>query len=427
MAVQTFSIGLLWVSLLGIFGGQKTEAIQPVKPLLWQEALYFQLPPQPDPQAEAIAAGYLVDLVAAGSTTQRHGVAIASDLAQMAGHRQTQPMSAASLTKMATTLAALEVFGVDHRFVTRIGMVGEVDNEGVLQGDLVVVGGGDPLLVWEEAIAIGNALEGLGIRQVNGDLIVAGQFSMNFKSDPLVAGTLLRQGIDARLWSWVARRQYNRLPQGTPSPQVAISGRVRGVEEIAPTRWLLRLESLSLVQILKEMNVYSNNEMAEILARGVGGAAVVERLTLEATGVASSEIQLINGSGLGVENRISPRAACQMVKAIERRLPAPLTVADLFPVAGLDERGTISDRTLPAGLAVKTGTLWQVSALAGAIPTRENGLVCFAIINGGSQIGEFRDFQDRFLQQLTRDWAIAPLKTVSDPPYFGDPSRIQPL
>ena len=54
---------------------------------------------------------------------------------------------------------------------------------------------------------------------------------------------------------------------------------------------------------------------------------------------------------------------------------------DFFPVAGRDRTGTMVDRNIPYGITVKTGTLWEVSALAGMIPTAERGPIWFAIIN----------------------------------------------
>jgi len=65
-----------------------------------------------------------------------------------------------------------------------------------------------------------------------------------------------------------------------------------------------------------EMNIYSNNEMAEMLAQSGERSPVQQQAPLPL--VPQSEIQLVNGSGLGVENRISPRAVCAMFIAIQR-------------------------------------------------------------------------------------------------------------
>jgi D-alanyl-D-alanine carboxypeptidase/D-alanyl-D-alanine-endopeptidase (penicillin-binding protein 4) len=319
------------------------------------------------------------------------------------------PLPAASLTKIATSLAALKTWGANHQFETLISATGPIQN-GVLQGDLIVTGGGDPLFVWQEAIALGNSLNQLGISRVTGNLVVTGNFAMNYQSDSLKAGELLKQGLDSTTWKAAAKMQYSTLPPGTPKPRVAIAGTVQVAAIPNPKQiLLLRHHSLPLSQILKEMNVYSNNEMAEMLGQLLGGAPIVRQIAATTAGVPESEILLSNTSGLGMENQISPRAVCAMFMAVQRELlPDQLSVADLFPVSGRDRRGTLELRHVPAGAVVKTGTLNEVSALAGVLPTRDRGLVWFVIINRGWQIESLRAGQDKFLQNLLHQWHAFP-------------------
>ncbi len=85
----------------------------------------------------------------------------------------------ASNTKIVTTAAALDLLGPDYTFATRFVAQGEIE-AGVLKGDLVVVGGGDPNLSGRfhdgkaaavlEDVARRLLLE--GIRKVEGDLIL---------------------------------------------------------------------------------------------------------------------------------------------------------------------------------------------------------------------------------------------------------------
>jgi serine-type D-Ala-D-Ala carboxypeptidase/endopeptidase (penicillin-binding protein 4) len=178
------------------------------------------------------------------------------------------------------------------------------------------------------------------------------------------------------------------------------------------------------------MNIYSNNEIAQILADSVGGAGKVMEIVSTQAKFPQAEIQLINGSGLGVQNRLSPRAVCQIFRTLQQTLqPANLTLADLFPVSGTGQLGTLKDRNLPIGTTMKTGTLNEVSALGGVLPTRDRGLVWFVIVNKGSQISKLRQQQDVLLQTLLKEWgAVTPTplvvtKTGRPPAYFGDPAR----
>lgn len=424
-------LDIVGASLIGLVMevlGKSPEPSQMTAMLSWQEATFFQLPAEPDPAAEKIVKQYLQDLTARGFAADRQGVWIQSDLTRLATYKGKIPMSAASLTKIATTLATLETWGTEHQFETHFYATGEVKN-GVLAGDLLVVGGGDPIFVWEEAIAVGNALNKLGIRRVTGNLIVVPDFYMNFYPNPTVAAEKLKEALNAKLWSPEARNQHAQMSPGTPRPQVEIAGGIL-IRRQAPasSRLLLRHQSLPVGQILKQMNIFSNNTIAEVLAQRVGGGDIVAQIAAKAANVPQSEIQLVNGSGLGTANRVSPRAAAAMFAAVERRLQSQsLSIADLFPVAGRDDRGTMQDRRFPPDTTLKTGTLAQVSALAGVLPTQKQGWVWFAIINEGSPIEELRDSQDRLLQQLTQIWGTSSLQSEYSPrnlEQFGDPNRI---
>jgi D-alanyl-D-alanine carboxypeptidase/D-alanyl-D-alanine-endopeptidase (penicillin-binding protein 4) len=414
--------------LFGWFGGQ-AETIANIPVISWQNQPIFALPTDPDPQVAAIVEDYLQDLAQKGLKVSQQRVLIQTEWADLADHQGNLPASGASLTKIATTLAAVETWPLDHRFATRFYTTGEVKN-GVLEGDLIIEGEGDPLFVWEEAIAVGNGLNQLGIRQIKGDLIVTGNFAMNFKPDPLKAGELFKLGVDKSKWSKETQKAFQSLPSGTQAPQVKILGGVRASQARPENaRLLLRHQSLTLTELLRQMNIYSNNVMSEMLADLLGGAAAVDAINTKVTGVGEEEIQLINGSGLGVENRLSPRAVIEIFKALERKLAnQTIKVADLFPVGGRDTKGTMQWRAIPQGVMIKTGTLAQVSALAGEIPTQERGKVWFVIMNAGSSnIEGLRNQQDRVLQALNKHWQIIPEATQGSIPeraFLGDPSRV---
>jgi serine-type D-Ala-D-Ala carboxypeptidase/endopeptidase (penicillin-binding protein 4) len=77
-------------------------------------------------------------------------------------------MPPASVTKAPTALYALETLGPDHRFATRLVATGPVAS-GRLQGDLILVGAGDPTLDTDGLGALAADLKAAGIREVAGE------------------------------------------------------------------------------------------------------------------------------------------------------------------------------------------------------------------------------------------------------------------
>lgn len=87
-----------------------------------------------------------------------------------------RPLVPASNTKLLTTAAALDLLGPDFQFETRVRATGEVLENGVLAGDLVIEGDGDPdpVVAGREPLLarLVAAVVGAGIRRVEGRLIV---------------------------------------------------------------------------------------------------------------------------------------------------------------------------------------------------------------------------------------------------------------
>ncbi|WP_448515377.1 D-alanyl-D-alanine carboxypeptidase [Parathermosynechococcus lividus] len=373
---------------------------------------------------------YLQGIAQQGFPITDQGVWVQTAHQLLIDHQGDRPLPAASITKVATSLAVLANHPPDYQFVTRIGTTGTLSN-GTLNGDLVVIGGNDPLFVWEEAMAIAQGLNRLGIRRINGNLVIVPPFSMNFYPEPSTAADLFKIALDHQRWPADAQAAYKAHLHGQPRPQLAIAGTTR-IQASPPANVTLRLEhrSLPLLEIVRQMNIYSNNDIADTLAKLAGGAATVAQIAAAKAQVPPQEIQLINGSGLGVENRISPRAACGMLFSLQQELAAKnYSLADILPMAGRDG-GTLENRQLPAATLIKTGSLWNVSALAGVLPTAKYGTVCFALFNGGGNLWGFRHGQDRYVQHLSQTLQPsqergAEFQGHAVPPRFGDPQRIQ--
>ena len=297
----------LFALLANLFAATPDKTIEPLELGAWQDTAIFDLPKtEVDPVLEQIVQDYLQKLQRQGLNSDRQGIWLQSDWSELSSHQGKKPLSAASLTKIATTLASLGKWGADHQFATKVFYTGEI-TEGILDGDLIVLGDGDPFFVWEEAIALGNALNKLGLRQVKGNLLVDNRFYMNYEADSFKAGQLLRQALDPKLWSSEIKQQFQKLPITTARPQVVISGEAKLLKFAPPQpQLLLTHKSLTLSDILKQMNIYSNNKMSQMLADEFGGAAEVAKYAVKVTSLEPSEVQLINGSGLGLENRVSP-------------------------------------------------------------------------------------------------------------------------
>ncbi|MFN3927052.1 MAG: D-alanyl-D-alanine carboxypeptidase [Pseudanabaenaceae cyanobacterium] len=341
----------------------------------------------------------LASLQKKGYPRNIHGLWVQSQNGELlAEYQATRPIPAASLTKIATTLVAVHRWGLHHHFVTKFATNGQIVGD-TLQGDLIIIGGGDPLFVWEDAIAVGNQLNQLGIRKVAGNLILQNNFAMNFERDPKKVSALFKMAVDANQWQ-------ENLPQGTPKPSVVF---VAGGSNSTTTeiKELFSYTSMPLWQILKNMNVYSNNVMAEILAEQLGGGQKLAQISAKLAGVPQAEIVLLNGSGLGRGNQISPRAVVAMLIALQNISQTyGFSIADLLPV-GNCRCGTIVFRDLPQSVAVKTGTLDDVSALAGIIQTKEQGIIWFAILTQGrGELETFHKVQDDFVNNLSKLWGV---------------------
>ena len=86
-------------------------------------------------------------------------------------HREAEPTNPASVMKLFTTWAGLQLLGPDHVWRTRIYTDGRLQ-DGVLRGHLIVRGGGDPKLVVERAQALIEQIRAAGVQEIRGDIVL---------------------------------------------------------------------------------------------------------------------------------------------------------------------------------------------------------------------------------------------------------------
>ncbi|MEP7101871.1 MAG: D-alanyl-D-alanine carboxypeptidase, partial [Burkholderiales bacterium] len=82
-----------------------------------------------------------------------------------------QPANPASLMKLLTTYSALELLGPAWTWSTPVWLQGTL-RDGVLEGNLVIKGSGDPKLVLERIWLLLRRVQQLGVREIRGDIVL---------------------------------------------------------------------------------------------------------------------------------------------------------------------------------------------------------------------------------------------------------------
>lgn len=121
--------------------------------------------PLPAPVAAALGAA---GVPPEGAALYVHDVGQAAPLA---AHNADAAMNPASLMKLVTTLAALETLGPAYTWKTEVYVTGEISN-GVLAGDLIVKGYGDPKLTIERFWLLLRDIRARGVKTVRGDVVL---------------------------------------------------------------------------------------------------------------------------------------------------------------------------------------------------------------------------------------------------------------
>ncbi len=390
-------------------------------------------------------------------------------------HNADAALNPASTMKLVTSFAALDLLGPTYAWTTTLWAAGPLA-DGVLDGDLVVEGHGDPTLTLERMWLLQRALRAHGVRHIHGGLLLdtsffdvpphdpaafdgepfapynaaPGALVANFNAlalrvkpqddailivpDVALPGVALvsrvtladaaecngRQGALAPAFPDAGRRTLEitgRYPRDCGERVLTfnlfepaatfdfifrglwdesggtLSGPTRGgtAPDAAP---LLVFESEPLAQALVRLNKYSSNIMARNLFLTLGaetfgapgtpdkGARAV-RESLARHGISTRKLVLENGAGLSRIERISAGTLIALLNAAQRAPWAAEFTASL-PVAAQD--GTLKQRfagSAAAGRAhLKTGTLRDVSALAGYVHTlRGNGVSVVMLVN----------------------------------------------
>jgi D-alanyl-D-alanine carboxypeptidase/D-alanyl-D-alanine-endopeptidase (penicillin-binding protein 4) len=381
--------------------------------------------PDEAPPVNPLVEAYAESLEARGIPAENQGFIVARLNGEvLAEHNADRLFNPASVTKVATSLTVISRLGPDFRFKTNIYTDGALDpTTGILHGSLYVIGSGDPAFFAENALLITDKLNRSGIKEIDGNLVVLGQFYFNFSASRDASAKAFRGVITAESTTAATKSAYARFlamrgaedraavmegrkpaPQPSTPPKIKISGQTITDSAVNTPRLSLVAvhTSLPLVRLLKGLNDFSNNWMASVVGNLVGGPDAVERFLMTDVGFKTDEVNFATSSGLG-SNSISPRGTVNILRKLIVYLNSKgLQLEDILPIAGVDA-GTLEKRFTDAfrgSVVGKTGTLSGVSALAGVAYTRGNGPLLFVIFNHGRSAHAFRPIQDETIKKV---------------------------
>ena len=423
-------------------------------------------------------------------------VDVEGNAAPRLAHRAQVPMNPASVMKLVTTFAGLDVLGPGYVWNTPVYVDGAVQRN-TLRGNVYLRGQGDPSLVMERLWLLLRRLQGQGIQTIAGDIVLdrsawevpahdPAQFDgepqrpynaapdallVNFKSvlmgfvpdaaagvahvqyDPPLAGVHMpaavplasastpcgdwRAGLRAELGdgtrfafagayppacgerSWaVAYADPGRYgARAVEGMWRALGGKLTGTVRdgrVPPgLQPVFSASSPALAEVVRSINKYSNNVMAEQLfmtfslqKNGVGtldgSRQVLEQWWRGRFGEAGAPT-IDNGAGLSRDTRISAQALARMLQAAWAAPVMPELLASL-PIAGVD--GTLRRRSSDAvwGRAhLKTGSLRDVLALAGYVHAASGRRYVLVALVNHSQAAAARPVLDALLDWTARD------------------------
>lgn len=407
--------------------------------------------------ADGVARGRLAWAVggALGRSTASTCALVADDRGTIVEVDTDAPLVPASTLKLATAAVAVEVLGGDYRWTTS-AVASAPPADGVLAGDLVLVGGGDPLLATtgfaaslpaadaraETSLeALADGVVASGVRRVGGSVLGDDR---RYDSERAVAswdpsylqgatvGSLGALRVNRGLTGWVAEpgRPGLRGDAGDPAVLAAETFvtllRQRGVEVAggaaagpapADAVTLSVVESPPLLDVVTEILAWSDNGASELVLKELGlvagtgpttaaGIAVVAD-RLGSWGMPLGGFAMVDGSGLDTGNRVT----CELLVALMRRITAVPDLVTRLAVGG--QSGTLAGRLGEVDTAgvvwAKTGSLNTVRSLAGVTLGADGRAVYFAWVANGP-------LGDPGLDTAVVDEVVGLLRTYPDAP-----------
>jgi D-alanyl-D-alanine carboxypeptidase/D-alanyl-D-alanine-endopeptidase (penicillin-binding protein 4) len=330
----------------------------------------------------------------------------------------------ASTTKILTGAAVLAALGPDHRFETKVVA-------GSKPGQIVLVGGGDPLLSTMGAVErrtgaaryypVPASIEDLAERTAKklktskqtsvlvDDSLFAQTVSPTWESQYVPTGVVAPISalwVDEGRDNWPAKLPRAKDPAMTAAARfvealehygIEVTGTPNRGKAPADAAAVASVRSPTLADLVEHVLLISDNDGAEVLARHVAvaegkpatfaGAAAAIKAVLARLGVEdAAHIDLHDGSGLSRDGRLSADVLTQVIAAAARPefpdLRAALTGLPVAGYTGSLEARFYDDPSAP-GVGIvraKTGTLTGVQSLAGVATTKDGAALAFAVM-----------------------------------------------
>ncbi len=223
-------------------------------------------------------------------------------------------------------------------------------------------------------------------------------------SSKFVIGELLNQlvtlnvgyeSLKDRLLSQAGIRLPERLILDVQHISASLDSRV-DERNVAPENKIV-YQSESLMLYLKEMNRDSNNYMAAVFFKSMGGVKAFNKFADNELGLSEKDFIFFSGSGYPITlykkslyNVANCRSVIRVLVYIDKILvkDGQAGIEDILPVAGSDaspsENSTVSDfyknDEFTRSLVAKTGTVSPAISLAGMISTQNKGNLFFSLV-----------------------------------------------
>ncbi len=300
------------------------------------------------------------------------------------------PLIPASVTKAVTIGALLRKSGIDYRYDTKVYAEGPI-KEGVLKGNLVIVGSGDPSLgascdprstdFIEECIV---GLRKKGIRTIEGTIEVDCSVFAEPACHPswAAADTRAYYGTGCRGFNFEQNRfgkSANQNPVGTFIGKLKSRLASEGIElkdescEGKRGTMIAEHKSPPIDEIMRSCMMRSDNLYAEALLRTLAlvedkcgsteeGARLSARMWKK-DGIDCTDVNLVDGSGLSRTNRMTAKFLAGVLK----KMSGNVDYVSFFPLAGAEGtlRNFLKDTPLDSYIAMKTGSMNGIQSYAG--------------------------------------------------------------